>query len=160
MPPGQMWRSGSCGQDPGLDGRTAITLFEGRDGAQKHAGTSHDARATVASSSPAYAIVDLTAAYGLQNSSRVERGFAFTASFEHLLIVDEFEFPAGSAVQNVSWTMHTMAAITLLAPAGGGAGSAAVLSLGGATLHATLIEPKGGTVFSASSVDLLPPYVS
>jgi hypothetical protein len=100
--------------------------------------------------------VDLTAAYGPQNSSRVERGFAFTASYEHLIIVDEFEFANRSTVQNVTWSMHTMAAIRLGEAGGFGDGSA-VLSLGGATLHAKVIEPEGA-VFSAVEVDLQPPY--
>eukprot|EP01051_Picozoa_sp_SAG22_P021684 SAG22_NODE_4889_length_1140_cov_1.226705_3_plen_120_part_01 len=106
----------------------------------------------------------MTAAYGPQNGSRVERGFAFTESYEHLLIVDEFEFAAGSTLRNVTWTMHTMAAIqrpTAAISSGSGAPplGSAVLSLGGATLHATVIEPAG-VVFSAAAVDLHPPQKS
>ena len=80
----------------------------------------------------------------MHSSRRVERGFAFTASYEHLVIVDEFEFAVGASVHNVTWAMHTTAniALTPAAADGGGLGSA-VLSLGGATLHATVIEPKG-----------------
>jgi hypothetical protein len=120
------------------------------------------------SSSPAYSIVDLTGAYGPQNSSRIERGFAFTESYEHLLIVDEFEFAAGATVRNVTWAMHTMAAIWLPqagtsggtgGAGGGGGGGSAVLSLGGVELHATVIEPPGA-VFSAVAVDLQPPQKS
>ena len=111
------------------------------------------------SGSPAYSIVDLTAAYGPQNSSRVERGFAFTESYQHLLIVDEFEFTAGATVRNVTWTMHTKAAIelsTVRTRDGSRVASSAVLSLGGAHLHATVIEPASAK-FSAATVDLLPP---
>ena len=106
--------------------------------------------------------MDLTAAYGPQNSSRVERGFAFTESYQHLLIVDEFEFAAGATVRNVTWTMHTKASIQLSAvDAGGdsGAASLAVLSLGGAHLYVTVMEPASAT-FSATTVDLLPPQKS
>ena len=142
----------ACAQAPGMDGRTEITLFEGGDTAASDGGGA--AATGAASSSPAYSIVDLTAAYSRQNSSRVERGFAFTASYEHLIIVDEFEFAPGSAVRNVTWSMHTMATIKLAA---GGGGGSALLSQGGATLHATVIEPAG-TVFSAEKVDLQPPY--
>ena len=158
---------GACDQDPGLTGRTAITLFKGSDTVQLNDSAHDDAPAP--SSSPAYSIVDLTAAYGPQNSSRVERGFAFSESYEHLLIVDEFEFSAGSSVGNVTWTMHTMAAVKLshrlshklLEPAGGagGGGAAAVLSLGGVRLHATVIEPEGAD-FSTAPVSLLPPFKS
>ena len=80
---------GACDQDPGAKGITAITLFVGSTAVQ--GSPEADTGATVGSSSPAYSIVDLTAAYGPQNSSRVERGFAFTDSFEHLLVVDEFD---------------------------------------------------------------------
>jgi hypothetical protein len=61
-----------------------------------------------------------------------------------------------STVRNVSWTMHTMATIQLsTAHGGGGVGRSAVLSLGGAGLHARVIEPQGA-VFSAAAVDLRP----
>eukprot|EP01043_Picozoa_sp_COSAG02_P016253 COSAG02_NODE_711_length_18126_cov_43.786986_12_plen_169_part_00 len=103
--------------------------------------------------------MDLTAAYRPQNSSRVERGFAFTESYQHLLIVDEFEFTAGATVRNVTWTMHTKAAIQLSTAStrdGSRVASSAVLSLGGAHLYATVIEPASAT-FSAATVDLLPP---
>ena len=50
---------GACAQAPGMAGRTQITLFTGSDT------TTADA---VSSSSPAYSIVDLTAAYSPQNS--------------------------------------------------------------------------------------------
>ena len=149
---------GACDQDPGANGITAITLFAGSDTISPD----HDGPGGVGSSSPAYSIVDLTAAYGPQNSSRIERGFAFTESYKHLLIVDEFEFAAGSTVRNVTWTMHTMATIQLptAATSGGGGGGgdvgSAVLSLGGVTLHATVIEPAGA-MFSAAAVDLQPP---
>lgn len=102
--------------------------------------------------------MDLTAAYAPQNSRRVARGFAFTKSYEHLFVVDEFEFAAGSTLRNATWTMHSMAAIRLLTvgTSGGGGGRSAELSLGGVSLHATLIEPPGA-VFSAAVVDLQPP---
>ena len=145
---------GACDQDPGASGITAIRLFAG----SSTTGTSHEGEGDAAvggSSSPAYSIVDLTAAYGPQNSSRIERGFAFTESYEHLLIVDEFEFGAvDSSPRNVTWTMHTMATIQL--PTAASDLGSAVLSLGGATLHATVIEPAGAA-FSAAAVDLDPP---
>ena len=51
-----------------------------------------------------------------------------------------------------------MAAIALVATAAGEGGHGlAVLSLGGETLHATLLEPKGA-VFSSAAVNLQPPY--
>ena len=144
-----------CDQDPGMSGRTQITLFEGSD---THSGRheSEQGYAAAVSSSPAYSIVDLSAAYGPQNSSRVERGFAFSASYRHLIIVDEFEFAPSSSVRNVTWSMHTMASIKLAA-AGGGGGGSAVLSLGGAVLHARVLEPRGAA-FSAVGVNLHPPY--
>ena len=153
---------GACDQDPGPNGITAITLFVGsnavQDSSDDDAGTT-----TTGRSSPAYSIVDLTAAYGPQNSSRIERGFAFTESYEHLLIVDEFEFAAGSTLRNVTWTMHTMASIQLLtagtSDGAGGAGGSAVLSLEGVDLHATVIEPPGA-VFSSAAVDLQVPQKS
>jgi hypothetical protein len=121
---GEDWAA--CAQDPGMSGRTEITLFKGSDTSTARtsftstisgsgdvsAGTTGVASGT---SSPAYSIVDLTAAYSRQNSSRVARGFAFTASYEHLIIVDEFEFASGSAIHNVTWAMHTMATIKLAA---------------------------------------------
>eukprot|EP00729_Bicosta_minor_P012448 gene12448-30134_t len=160
-------------QNPGLAGRTQITLFQGTGtvaasttaAAATTAAASEDA---TLSSSPAYSVVDLTAAYSLpgQNSSRVERGFAFSASYERLFIVDEFAFSScsdsGAPPHNVTWSMHTMATIKLHAAgsddSGGSAGGrTAVLSLGGARLYATVLEPKGA-VFSAASVNLQPPY--
>jgi len=156
---------GACDQDPGASGITAISLFAGSSTTYSHhegeGEGEGDAVVGGSSSSPAYSIVDLTAAYGPQNSSRIERGFAFTESYEHLLIVDEFEFEFGGAVdssttpRNVTWTMHTMATIQLPTAASDHLGSA-VLSLGGATLHATVIEPAGAA-FSAAAVDLDPP---
>ena len=148
---------GACDQDPGMSGRTQITLFEGSDTSGARNVSIGGSGATMRSSlSPAYSIVDLTAAYNPQNSSRVERGFAFTASYEHLFIVDEFEFTSESSVHNVTWSMHTMATIKLGSSAAANGGTA-LLSVGGATLYATLIEPKGA-VFSAAAVDLQPPY--
>jgi hypothetical protein len=147
---------GACDQEPGANGITAITLFAGSDTHNDAAGKD-DGGATAGRSSPAYSIVDLTAAYTPQNSSRVERGFAFTESYEHLLIIDEFEFSAGSTVRNATWTMHTMASIRLItADTSGGGGGSAELSLGGVSLHATVIEPPGA-VFSAAAIDLQPP---
>jgi hypothetical protein len=152
----------ACDQEPGANGITAITLFAGSDTHKD------DGVATADRRSPAYSIVDLTAAFTPQNSSRVERGFAFTPSYEHLLIVDEFEFSAGSTPRNVTWTMHTMAEIRLTSittdtsggggggSGGGGGGGSAELSLGGVILHATVIEPPGA-VFSSAAVDLQPP---
>ena len=143
-----------CDQEPGMAGRTQITLFEGTSAntrAAMAAGAGANPTTATVSSSPAYSIVDLTAAYGRQNSSRVERGFAFTASYQHLIIVDEFEFAARSSVHNVTWSMHTMADIKVK-PAG-----SAALTLGGATLHATILEPKGA-VFTTMEVNLQPPY--
>ena len=152
----------ACDQEPGANGITAITLFAGSDTRKDEGGATGGGSSS--GSSPAYAIVDLTAAYTPQNSSRAERGFAFTGAYEHLLIVDEFEFSAGSGStpgstpHNVTWTMHTMAAIRLLAVGtrGGGGGGSAELSLGGVILHATVIEPPGA-VFSVAAVDLQPP---
>ena len=75
------------------------------------------------------------------------------------LASQEFEFAAGSTLRNVTWTMHTMAAIQLLtagSSGGGGGVGSALLSLGGKSLHATVIEPPGA-VFSAAAVDLQPP---
>jgi hypothetical protein len=147
-----------CAQEPGMSGRTEVTLFKGSDAAANPDRTA-TATAAAASSSPAYSIVGLTAAYSRQNSSRVERGFAFTTSYEHLLIADEFEFAPGAAIDNVTWSMHTMAAISIAAggAGGGGRGRSATLSLGGATLHLAVIEPAAA-VFSAVEVKLQPPY--
>ena len=72
------------------------------------------------------------------------------------LASQEFEFAAGSTLRNVTWTMHTMAAIQLLTAGSSGGVGSALLSLGGKSLHATVIEPPGA-VFSAAAVDLQPP---
>ena len=74
---------GTCGQDPSSAGITEISLFE-HDESQ---GGNPSSEAYVAGGgSPAYAIVDLTAAYSKQGAaSHVQRGFAFTPSFEQLL---------------------------------------------------------------------------
>lgn len=139
---------GACGQDPGMTGRTQITLFEGSD-------TDSAPSVAARSSSPAYAIVDLSAAYALpHNSTRVARGFAFTASYERLFIVDEFSFAAHAPVQNVTWSMHTRATIKIAPDVNAGS---AVLSLGEAVLHATILEPTGAQ-FSASALNLQPPF--
>ncbi len=151
-----------------MTGRTEITLFAGSDtGAQStgnidaSSATAPESDAMPASSSPAYSIVELTAAYSPQNSSRIERGFAFSTGYEHLFIVDEFKFAPSSSVENVTWSMHTMATIKLgtgVAQGGDGDGlGSAVLSLGGVSLHATVIEPVGAT-FSSMAVNLQPPF--
>lgn len=156
---------GACDQDPGMTGRTEITLFAGSDTGASLGASESDA-AMSASSSPAYSIVDLTAAYNPQNSSSIERGFAFSKSYEHLFIADEFTFAPSSAVENVTWSMHTAATIKLgggVAHQGGNASGdsgvpgSAVLLLGGVSLYASVVEPVGAT-FSAMAVDLQPPY--
>ncbi len=148
-----------------MTGRTEITLFAGSDtgssiGISPMAESTSDA-VVAASSSPAYSIVELTAAYSPQNSSRIQRGFAFSKAYEHLFIVDEFKFAPSSVVENVTWTMHTAATIVLGSGASQNdnsvAAGSAVLSLGGVSLHATVIEPANAT-FSAMAVDLQPPY--
>jgi hypothetical protein len=144
---------GASDQDPGMAGITEITLFE-------HGGATGDDSSS--SSSPAYAIVELTAAYANQTgAARVQRGFAFSAEFEQLLIVDEIELPrsggggsSGAApVDNVTWTMHTFAEIKA------GGGPSAVLSLGGAQLHVNLLEQQqdGSRAFTSARVALAPP---
>ena len=144
---------GASDQDPGMAGITEISLFE------------HGATGISTSSSPAYAIVALTAAYANQTgAARVQRGFAFSVEFEQLLIVDEIELPrsggggsSGAApVHNVTWTMHTFAEIKA------GGGPSAVLSLGGAQLHVNLLEQQqqdgsGSRVFTSARVALAPP---
>ena len=153
---------GASDQDPSLDGITEISLFKVEHGA--------GARGKgVAAASPAYAIVDLTAAYAKQGASRVQRGFAFTARYETLLIVDEFEFERAAqaaAVTNVTWAMHTLAEIEVAERARGAAspavgGAAARLSMGSAQLHVRVVEPSAlhdiGAVLRATSVKLLPP---
>ena len=140
---------GACDQYPGMAGITEIILFQ-------H-GTS------AITTSPAYAIVDLTAAYANQTgASRVQRGFAFTEHFEQLIIVDEIEFSNRSSAEsarvpsNVTWTMHTFAQITTT-------GTRALLSLGGAALHAKILEPVGSVsvcTFHSAKVSLAPPQRS
>jgi hypothetical protein len=121
----------ACDQDNEMTGITEITLFEHSNGGKGSA----DGTATVPkSSSPAYAIVDLTAAYAKQGATSVQRGFAFTADYEQLIIVDEFEFNASAPIHNVTWAMHTLADIKTL-------GASAVLSLGGMHLHTKVTVP-------------------
>ena len=131
---------GACDQDPGMSGITEITLFE----------TSEASTAP----SPAYAIVDLTAAYAKPlnaSANRIERGFAFTEGFQQLLVVDEIAYQdnKSSVVDNVTWTMHTLADIHLH-------GDSAILSLDSSNLHVRVIEPPTA-VFSEAAVRLEPP---
>jgi hypothetical protein len=56
-------------------------------------------------------VVDLTAAYAARGATRVTRGFAFTADFKQLVVVDEVEHPTA---RNVTWSMHTRAAVQLV----------------------------------------------
>jgi hypothetical protein len=166
---GSNW--GECDQDPGVSGITEITLFE-HIGSANHIGAptntpdprsasaspnadtnANSSSIVTANNSPAYAIVDLTAAYAKQGISRAERGFAFSANYEDFFIVDEIECNK-SSVQNVTWSMHTLAKIKL-------SGASALLSLGGATLHASVLEPKGSSaVLIAEAVELKPPQRS
>ena len=146
---------GASDQDPGVSGITAIKLFE-------HGATVKHQQGAPAS--PAYAIVDLTAAYAKPfGTKRVERGFAFSAGFEQLVIVDEFELSSSSSssnssssapvVTNVTWTMHTLADITI-----GDGRASALLTMGGAELHVKILQSKGvHDAFSSAKVDLKPP---
>ena len=128
---------GACDQDPGMSGITEITLFETSEGA---------------ATSPAHAIVDLTAAYAKPlnaSTNRIQRGFAFTKGFQQLIMADEIAFQDKHSVDNVTWTMHTLAEIRLH-------GASAILSLGGSNLHVRVIDPPTA-VFSAATVRLEPP---
>ena len=130
----------ACDQDPGMSGISEITLFH------------HDSEGH-GSTSPAYAIVDLTPAYAKPlnaSANRIQRGFAFTRGFQQLLVVDEIAFQNGQqSIVNVTWTMHTLAKIHLY-------GASAVLSLGGSNMHVSVLEPPMA-VLSAAAVDLQPP---
>lgn len=89
--------------------------------------------------SPAYSIVDLTAAYGVpvgypgDSATRVERGFAFTADYGALVVVDEFEYPSQP---NVTWGMHVNATAT-------SKGDEAIITNEGVKLYLRAVEPKG-----------------
>lgn len=115
--------------------------------------------------SPGYAVVNMSAAYAKQGkrgmkkggAARVERGFAFTKSFEQLLVVDELDLPLGDSggakgARNVSWSMHTVSVIDLEAHTG------AVLRQGDDALYVTVLEPAAGK-FTLRSVEvkLAPP---
>lgn len=130
-----------CDQDPTAAGITEVTLFA------HGANASDDARF---SASPSYAIVDLTAAYRDQGAVRVERGFAFTAGYAQLVVVDEFVFAANASVSNVTWAMHTLAAVDTH-------GASARLSQNGARLHAAVVAPAHDATLSAHAVNLEPP---
>ena len=85
---------GTSGQDPTRAGITQITLFE-HSGSLKGPSPSSEGY-VAAGGSPAYSIVDLTAAYRKQGATRVQRGFAFTAGFKQLLCAWPLGIVAGA----------------------------------------------------------------
>ena len=87
---------GTSGQDPTRAGITQITLFE-HSGSLKGPSPSSEGY-VAAGGSPAYSIVDLTAAYRKQGATRVQRRFAFTAGFKQLLCAWPLGIVAGALV--------------------------------------------------------------
>lgn len=88
-----------------------------------------------------YGVVDLTEAYAVQYgppasrpthpAKRVERGFAFDATFTKLFVVDEIDF---DGVDNVTWAMHSPSRALTFAAGTDGA-SAVLTHAGGASLQ-------------------------
>lgn len=133
---------GACAQEHTAAGVGNISLFESRNDSAR---------------SPAYAVVDMSAAHAAQGATRVERGFAFTQGHERLVVVDELDFAAASGAQNVSWSMHTLAHIELVRGQNGAA-RAAVLRQGEDTLHVTVLEPEAFTLRDVR-IELAPPQM-
>ncbi|MGE3908376.1 MAG: heparinase II/III family protein [Chloroflexota bacterium] len=93
-----------------------------------------------------FAIAELTDAYAGDGATRVQRGISLRDSRSRVLIQDEID--ASQAV-DVTWTMHTQAAVELQ-------DARAILSQGGATLEARILAPEGAT-FSLEDVEFPPP---
>jgi hypothetical protein len=97
----------------------------------------------------AYAVVNLTAAYAKQggpapplpHAGLVMRGFAFSADYLTLYIVDEFDFEAAA---NVTWALHTRAVVEVKHATSKQATSTAEAGgAGGAYAHAELRRGVG-----------------
>lgn len=138
---------GNCAQNPFKEGITEISVFNSTE--DRHA------------KSPAFAIVELTAAYTsptttasndtsapatLTPPKRVQRGFAFTSDYRSLVIVDEFDH---QSADNVTWAMHTLADISLNQ-------NKATLQVNGTSLFMSIAEPLDA-VFQSKEVRLQPP---
>jgi hypothetical protein len=93
-----------------------------------------------------FAIADLTAGYAESGATRVHRGVTLRDTRTRVLIQDEVE---ASKPVELTWTMHTQAAVELL-------GDRALLSQGGAVLEARLMSPAGAT-FMVEDVEIAPP---
>lgn len=92
------------------------------------------------------AVADLTAAYAASGATRVQRGISLRDSRSRVLIQDEI---ACSGPVDVTWTMHTQAAIDIRT-------DRVVLTLGGAVMEARLLAPAGA-VFTMEDIELPPP---
>jgi len=93
-----------------------------------------------------FAIADLTAAYAASGATRVHRGISLRDSRSRVLVQDEID---AARPVDVTWTMHTQAAISIEA-------ERAVLTLGGGVLEAQLLAPEGA-VFEVEDVQIAPP---
>ena len=99
------------------------------------------------------AVVNMTDAY--KDAQSVVRTFHFDTPMTTLTITDTFAFlTPGVGSQNVTWTMHTRASISI----NQSDPSRAVLSQGGVELSAWVREPVGAS-FTSASVDLKPPQL-
>ena len=133
----------------------------------------------------AYAIVDMSASYAYLGVTRAQRGFIIAAGRTVLYTVDEFELAAGATttttttttttatatlaaddsdaaratpLQNVTWTAHTVANVTIAA------GLAATLSTFNVSVAVTMAAVPSetecpGATMAVNDVDLLPPLL-
>ena len=101
------------------------------------------------------AVVDMSSAYSHQGAGQVVRSFVWDPGMTELSVTDVFSFGTDGDNQapNVTWAMHTRAAITI-------SGSQAILSQGGVALVATLHAPAGATFTSTAVGPLKPPQYS
>jgi hypothetical protein len=146
------------------DGANTLT-FDNRGDAQDPGWCAQDlhgvAPIAAINASARWALLDLLPAYATQGgpspplppAKRAERGFAVLGGGGGdgggdvaVLVVDEFDFVAAA---NVTWAMHTKAAVVLQP-----GGLRATLTLGRATLFAEVLE---GGAFSVEEVKLAPP---
>lgn len=96
-----------------------------------------------------FAIADLTAAYAAGGATRVHRGISLRDNRARVLIQDELET---TLPVELTWTMHTQAAIELQ-------GDRAILNQGGASLEARILAPAGAE-FSVEELEIEPPQQS
>lgn len=108
------------------------------------------ARLVAVGSTPdtAFAVADLTAAYVVSGSKRVQRGIALVDNRSRMIVQDEIELTRPA---DIVWAMHTRAEIDIQ-------GNRAVLTQGGAKLEIQLVPPQEAH-FEVQPVILSPPQI-